>query len=201
MADPFPTGDPLRGIRQSINQTRRLLASTRPFDPLARQKMFLDSTKPFDPMARYRQLRESTKPFDPMARYRQLSKSTKPFDPMAQQRKLMESMKPLDPMAESRRLLEAWKKQRAFDPLAEYRRIVLQASELTGGVVGAPQDAPDPAGASGADLELPSASLVISLIGIAWTCVWLVAHGVSVDDMGSLFIGAIALAIYFNEKD
>jgi hypothetical protein len=47
---------------------------------------------------------------------------------------------------------------------------------------------------------MPGASLVIALTGIAWTCVWMIASGVDVEAVGSLFIEAIALALYFNEK-
>lgn len=171
----------MRGIRQS------LITSQKAMNSLPDARRMIDSMKPIAPLAGHRNLMESMKPVDPLADYR----------------RLVGSMKLTDPMAESRRLMEAWKAQPAFDAIGEYQRIMRRASNLSGAAFAPPKDESVPTSDSSpgqpASWE-PPASLVVALVGIAWTCAWMVATGADVNSAGSLFIEAVALALYFNEK-
>ena len=182
MANPLFPGDPMADYR-------RMMAVTRP-------------KPPFDPLAEYRRTMAAVKPIDPMAEYRRMMaavRATKPpFDPLAEYRRTMAAVKPIDPMAEYRRMIEAVH----FDPLAEYRRVLQQFSEIASATLipsGEHLPSREPAPEPSSLVSLPNAALVNTLFGIAWTCLWMIAHGASVEDLGSVLSAALGLVLYFQK--
>ena len=146
---------------------------------------------------------------DPMASTRRIIEATQPnpvFDPMKSTKRLMEATQPkplFDPMASSRRLMESWQAQKNFDPLTKYQRILGQFSNIAGHPAGTSQTETPTASVLTPDSALPtmpSASMVVALIGIAWTCAWMMANGADINALGGLFIDALGLALYLNEE-
>jgi hypothetical protein len=137
-------------------------------------------------------------PGDPMADYRRLTAAAKPVDPMADYRRLMAAAKPVDPMAEYRRMMAATE----FNPLGEYRRILEQFSRVAGAEPSLANEPPfnqDGAERSGL-ASLPNVVLLNTLFGIAWTCIWMIVHGASIEDVGAVLSGALGLALYLQQK-
>ncbi len=195
------------------------MAATKPkplFDPMEPFQKLMEATKPqppFDLTSPFEKLMAAIKPkplFDPAEPFQKLMEATKPqpfLDPTGPFEKLMAATKPkplFDPMEQSRRLADLWGAQKSFDAVDKYQRILGQFSALDPGNVYTPTEdaalASSPIPSRESLLSMPSASLVVALAGIAWTCAWLIASGADVNALGGLFIEAFGLTLLLIER-
>jgi hypothetical protein len=169
--------------------------------------------KAMDPVGASRELLAFSKSpalVDPLGESRSLMEALeqKPiYDPTAQMRRLtevLESKATYDPMAELRRLMGAWHAEPTFDPHSKYREIVNQFAGVTA------QDSSEETRVVEEVMEatsrpstpdsLSNPEVVVGLVGMAWTCLWMISQGADVGTYGDLFIQAVSLALFFSEK-
>ncbi len=204
MATPFsPNFDPFA-------QQRRIMRQLVPKDPLADYHRTTKQVMAADPATRQREVMEAIAAPSRMAELGRLL-HPKPVDPLAYQRRLVEQiakhpldeysrvvqkmMAPIDPFAAQLRALEG-----IFlsAPLAQYNRIVKGFATVTGGTIATPiptsEGAEGPQDTDAISFPLPSRTMVLHLLSIAFVCAWLIADGVDAERLGALMLAALALA-------
>jgi hypothetical protein len=201
------------------------------FDPFAAQRRAAELMTRPDPLTSYRRIVERASFIDSLASQRRvtealsaahrtekLTRMLQPpiIDPLAKQRDIAERMTRLltkpyedilaalapkaDPLALQHQML-----QRSLDPLARYEQILANFNALTGAAFAPPTYAFADVGEEGIGerlrVPIPSKTMAVHLLAIAWFLFCLLEHGWSVEMVGDLLIEALGQAAELAESE